>query len=468
MSKNQYGLTNSGLNIPSFGTVKSEIESSIVAQIGAVDFEVPSILGVITSIAAERELTIWEQVKNIYDSFFIDTATGLSLDYVVASNLLTRLQPTYTKAICQLSGSNFTNVPAGSQVLLANTNTIFTIDGQVTINNDNCFSITLAVKDITQTTYTITINNSPIVYVKQEDDNAITILTALETMINEGTYNISADLISDVLTLTTIVATTSFSCYLSTAMEVGWVTTNALFICNDLGSIAAPSHTLTSIQTPIQGWISVDNVTAGLTGRNLESDIELRQRQQNSLNIAGAATDPAIRSRLLQVTGVTAVQVISDRIAHTINAIVLGGENLDVATMLQLVRPAGIKLIGNTEVSVTDPTGTYVINFTRPQNVYIFVQIALTVNADFIPDSTTTISNKIINYVNALGVNSNVVYQALFSAIYSVPGVTRANLLIGGSLDQESPPVLSDANINIDASQMPFTNSTFITITTSS
>ena len=465
MAKSQYGLTDKGLVLPSYVTVKSDIESSISAQIGAVDFEVPSIIGVVTSIVAEREIIIWEQVQNIFNAFFVDTATGISLDYVVASNLLTRLQPTYTKAICQLSGTNSTNIPKGSQILLSNSDTLFTLAQSTTINNDNCFSIVLSISDLTQVNYVITINNTPISYVKEEGDTAIIILAALETLINDGAYNVVADLVGDTLTITTVTAETSFKCYLSVGINIIWVTTNALFICNDSGSISAPSHSLVSIQTPIQGWITVDNITAGITGRDLETDVELRKRQQNSLNIEGCATDLAIQSRLLQVAGVTAVSVISDRTNHTISTTVLGGEDIDVATMLQLVRPAGIRLIGNTEVQVTDSTGTYTINFTRPQNVYIFVNIELTVNDAFVPESTVTIQNKIINYVNALGVNTTVVYQALYAAIYSVGGVTSANVLIGGSTDQTTPPVLASANIAISANQMPFTNSTFITIT---
>lgn len=468
MSKTQYGLTTTGLRIPSYGMVKGDIESSIVSQIGAVDFETPSILGVITSIAAERELIIWEQLQNIYNAFFVDTADGISLDYVVAGNLLTRLQPTYTKAICQLSGTNFTNIPKGSQIKLANSDTIFTIAQTTTINNDNCFNITFAINDLTQTTYTITINNVNISYIKQENDTAILILTALETLINEGAYNVVADLVGDTLVLTTANVETSFKCYFSIGFVIIWVTTNALFISNDVGSIIAPSHSLIDIQTPIQGWVTVDNLETGIVGRNLETDVELRRRQQNSLNISGSSTDPAIQSRLMQVEGVTAVQVVSDRTNHTINAIVLGGEDIDVATMLQLVRPAGISLVGNTTVQVTDSTGTYTINFTRPQNVYIFVNVELVVNDAFVQESIVTIKNKIINYVNALGVNTAVVYQALYAAIYSVSGITSAAILIGYSLDQnQQPNTMVSANIEIAANQMPFTNASLITITAS-
>jgi len=467
MSKNQYGLSDSGFSVPNFGTIKSEIESSMVAQIGAVNFEVPSILGVLTTIAAERELTIWEQVQNIYNSFFIDTATAGSLDYVVASNLLSRLKPSYTKVKCQLSGTNFTNIIAGSQALLANTDIVFTIDQNITISNENCYSIDLTISDATQANYTITINNTPIIYTKIEGDTVTTILAGLMALINSGSYNVNASLAADTLTIITSDMDVSFMCHVSIGVDIALVTSSAIFICNQTGSVVVPSHTLNNIQTPIQGWVSIDNITAGATGRNLETDIELRQRQQNSLNIEAVATDPAIQARVLQVAGVTSVQVVSDRVNHTISTIVLGGEDNAVASMLQLVRPAGIQLIGNTEVSVTDQTGTYIINFTRPDKMYIFVEINLTVNSNFLPASIPEIKNLIVNYINALGVNNTVIYQALYAFIYSVSGVTAATVLIGGTLDQSVIPTLNPANIAITDNRIPFIESTFITITTS-
>ena len=465
MAKTKNGLSNLGLNIPSFKEIKDEIEASIVSQLGAVDFEVPSILGTFTSIFAERELSIWEQVQNVYNSFFVDTATDISLDYVVASNLLTRLQPTNTKALCQVTGTNFTNITQGSQIKLVNDEIVFTISSPITINNENCISIAIDIIDMSKANYTITISDKLISYNTQIDDTKIIVLTALASVINLGDYGVTAALVDGILIVTSKQPNISFSCYVTAAMEFESVTANALFICNTLGNVAAPSHSLTRIQTPIQGWISVDNLVSGLTGRNLETDVELRLRHQNSLNIGGASTSPAIQSRILQVQGVTSVQVISDVINHTINTIVMGGEDLGVASMLQLVRPAGIKLIGNKQISVTDSTGTYMINFTRPDTMYIFIKIRLTVDNTFNPDSKATISSKIIDFINKLGVNNQVTYQALFVSIYSVPGVTSAEVLIGGTLNSEVEPALGTNNIAISSSQVAFTNASFITIT---
>jgi uncharacterized phage protein gp47/JayE len=465
MTKTNYGLTDKGLSIPSFDAVKADIESAIVAQLGAIDFEVPSVYGVLTSIIAERELVVWEQVQSIFNSFFVDTATGTSLDYVVAGNLLSRLRPTSTKATCQLSGSNYTNIPAGSQILLKHSDTTFTLQQPAILSNESCFSININVINTDKVEYSITINGHKVTYTKLEHDTEGLIAESLSRLINEGGYNVVGDVISSSITITTASVSKSFSCFITDGLEITQVTNNAIFICDKIGNIAAPSHSLTEIQTPIQGWNSIDNISSGTAGRDLETDVELRKRQRDSLNIAGSATDYAIQARLAQVAGVTSVKVISDREAHTINALVLGGEDIDVAKTLQIVRPAGIKLIGNTEVVVTDSSGTqYAIKFTRPQNVYIFVGVNLTKNDAFKDAAVDIIKNKIINYVNTLGVSSIVAYQALYAAIYSVAGVTNAEVLIGGTIDESTIPTLKAENVTISDGQMPITHTNKITI----
>jgi len=85
------------------------------------------------------------------------------------------------------------------------------------------------------------------------------------------------------------------------------------FLAQNYGPIAAPANSLTEIVTPIAGWTSLTNPQAGNTGRNQETDAELRIRRAQSLHSQGAATVEAIRSRLLQeVPGVTSVTVFEN------------------------------------------------------------------------------------------------------------------------------------------------------------
>ncbi|WPY01461.1 Phage baseplate J-like protein (plasmid) [Candidatus Trichorickettsia mobilis] len=460
-----YGLSDSGLKIPTFDEIKVELESKLSSKLGGIDFELPSVYGTFSNVMSEELAILWEELQKLYNAFFVDTATGVSLDYVVAGNLLARLKPTYTKAVCQLTGVNSTYVPAGSQVMVKNSDITFSLIDGVTLSNTDCYAITLLIKEVKIGQYKITLDNADVAYTATAEDSDFTILIKLKELINSGEYITTADIINSSLNLIVKDVLKTFSCVVSDNIAIEEVSNNANFICDKVGKISAPAYSLTEIQTPVQGWSSVINVSSAVSGRELETDVELRDRQRKSLSIAGSSTDPAIEARLLQVTGVTAAKVTSDRDTHTINALVLGGEDNDVAKTLHSVRPAGIKLLGNTEIIVTDNSGIqYPIAFTRPTKIWISVQVDITKNSNFKEGSASVIKEKILTYINSIGVANAVTYQALFGIIYSVEGVVDAVVKIGGSLDESVVPTLKSENVAISDGQMPITNETKVVI----
>lgn len=461
-----YGLSDSGLKIRTFDEIKTELENKLSSRLGAIDFELPSVYGTFTNVMSEELAILWEEVQKLYNSFFVDTATGVSLDYTVAGNLLARLRPTYTKAICQLSGVTETYIPAGSQIMIKNSSVTFSLSEDVTLSNTNCYSIDIGIIEVkAQKKYAVTLNNTEIAYTTTVEDTEFTILSKLKQLINDGQYTATADIINSTLKLIAKDVAIVFSCTVTDNLNIEEVANNANFICDIVGKISAPSYSLTEIQTPIQGWSSVNNVTGATVGTELETDVELRDRQRKSLTIAGSGTDPAIEARLLQITGVTAAKVTSDRDAHTINALVLGGDDQDIAKTLQLVRPAGIKLIGNTEKVVIDKNGVeHSIAFTRPTKIWISVQVDITKNDSFKTGSAAAIKTKILSYINSTGVAKAVTYQALFGIIYSVDGVVNAVVKIGGSLEESATPELKPENVAISAGQMPITADAKVTV----
>ena len=118
----------------------------------------------------------------------------------------------------------------------------------------------------------------------------------------DGTITINADE-SDV----------PFSIAVGTNLSITAQSTPVVFLSQDFGPIAAPVNTLTEILTPISGWISINNLKAGVTGRFIETDAELRIRRNNSLRLLGAGTVESIRARLLQqVPGVISALVFEN------------------------------------------------------------------------------------------------------------------------------------------------------------
>lgn len=141
------------------------------------------------------------------------------------------------------------------------------------------------------------------------------ITAGISSVINAGAEPISAiDNLDG--TFQIIADDSSLPFVLNTAanMSVTSVSSPINFLADNFGVIPAPIGSLTEILTPIAGWQSLTNTTAGITGREIETDAELRLRRQNSVRIIGAATVEAIRARLLQeVAGVTQAFVFENR-----------------------------------------------------------------------------------------------------------------------------------------------------------
>lgn len=149
------------------------------------------------------------------------------------------------------------------------------------------------------------------------------------------------------------------------------------FLAQSYGPISVPANSLTEILTPVAGWTSLTNPQAGITGRNQETDEELRLRRVNSLRILGAATVEAIRSRLLQeVPGVTSVFIFEnvtmtqDPITLSVSADFVAGNTVQVqfegsnigsvsytTTHLQMMTDIAALIASQSEVETAIVTG---------------------------------------------------------------------------------------------------------------
>jgi len=159
---------------------------------------------------------------------------------------------------------------------------------------------------VSQPTYAIT-------YQTPASNNALT--ASLTSVINSGAQPITAiDNMNGTITINADDSDVPFSIAVGTNLNITAQATPVIFLSQDFGPIVAPINTLTEILTPISGWISINNPKAGLTGRFIETDAELRIRRNNSLRLLGAGTVESIRARLLQqVPGVTSAFVFENR-----------------------------------------------------------------------------------------------------------------------------------------------------------
>lgn len=217
--------------------------------------------------------------------------------------------------------------------------------------------------------------------------------------------------------------------------------------CDTPGAIPAPAGTITGIYTPLVGWNAVTNAENATPGTNVETDAEVRARRNLLFNKLQNGTAEAIVSALVRLTGVQFVSLIvnstdstdADGIpAHSICAIVKGGENEDVAEAIYKSKAPGVSTYGNTTHNYTDSTG-YInpIKFSRPTEIATSATITIRTLSGYDEDRVLPkIKYAIVDEINALGIGKNwgvtTAYRDIYNAFendcpFIITGITGSN-----------------------------------------
>jgi hypothetical protein len=249
------------------------------------------------------------------------------------------------------------------------------------------------------------------------------------------------------------------------------------FISEVKGSITVPVNSLNKIKTLVPGWISINNDAAGVTGRDNETDYDLRERRKISLSLPGRGTLESLRAKILNLKEVTAVlveenitdQTIGILTPHSFLITVNGGSDEDIAEAIWMYKPIGIACVGEVAVTITDLSNNQqVVKFNKARKIYAFIDISLTTNSTFTVASIDTIKSEIINEILSLTLGETLIYQTFFGIIYKHSGILTASILLGKSDNPEASDVTKTAaNITIDSREIIVTDPSKINITSS-
>lgn len=240
------------------------------------------------------------------------------------------------------------------------------------------------------------------------------------------------------------------------------------------GNVVANAGTITVISTPVAGWTAVTNPLDADPGDDIDTDTQLRLRREQELSRAGSATVNAIRADLLAVTDVDSVTVLDNPTdvvdgnglrPHSVEAIVLGGTDADVAAGLFDTVAGGIRTEGSTTETVEDDQGfSHSISFSRPTEVEIWLEIDIDIDADEYP---ATGDDLVKAAVAAFGdanydVGDDVVLSKLNVPICTVAGITDITEIRVG---RAASPI-STSNESIGARELARLDTSRILVTT--
>lgn len=195
--------------------------------------------------------------------------------------------------------------------------------------------------------------------------------------------------------------------------------------CATAGAVAALAGTVTGINTPTRGWISVTNPNAASVGSAAETDAALRIRQAQSVALASVTPFDALDGAIANISGVTRHKLYENDTgavdanglpAHSITAVIDGGDVTEISTTIQLKKGQGVTPNGTTHITVADKYGNpHVIGFNRPVPVPVYIAISLQAFTAYTTQIGEDIKTAIAAYINALTIGDDVLLSRVYS-----------------------------------------------------
>lgn len=256
--------------------------------------------------------------------------------------------------------------------------------------------------------------------------------------------------------------------------------------CDTLGAISAPINTLINVVSNPSGIVTtVTNPAPATIGRDKETDESLRQRMDISNSKPARGFPTAFLANILNVSGVifARIYVNNEEVIvgilnpHVTAAVVVGGDDTEVAQAILQSSVGGQKFQGNTPIVFEDDFGNpQTITFYRPEQLQINVQVDLidTPDTAFPENGVELIKQAIVDYsiggARALGINngfdedgfppgSDILLSRLYTPINSVPGHKIDNLQIS-----VEPALVAPLDITVGFNQVGFFDIANITI----
>lgn len=197
------------------------------------------------------------------------------------------------------------------------------------------------------------------------------------------------------------------------------------------------------IVNPQSGINSVTNPDAFFNGQDEESDEQLQKRFYESLGKVGARRVESIEANVLdEVQGVRAAIAIENdtneidaqgRPPHSVETVVLGGLDKDVAMAIFRKKGGGIRAYGKSVYTFTDNRGiTHEIGFTRATKVSIYVKVMVKKNKQYPLNGDDLIIAQIVKYIggkyngilfNGVGMSADVICSKAEAHVLAVDGI---------------------------------------------
>lgn len=448
-----YGLLATGFSPKTVDIIRTEINAQLTYYFGpSLDLD-NGLLSRLVGIVSERYASLWELAEQIVSSQDADKATGVYLDAVALLIGALRVEAAYSTVTLTLTGTPATAVPSGQRVNTSTTAVTF-----LTATNG---TITSVPAWLAATVYIAgqRVTNASNVYQCVTGGTSVTGPTGTPAAGTRIFFDTSGTLV-----------------WRYQGPGTGAIDVAGQSVLKD--AMIGVSGDISVIGTPVGGWTGCDNVLDATPGYINQVDEAFRLTREEELSQAGTSTQTAIQAALIAVAGVTSVTVFVNETdttdgfgltPHSVEALVRGGADADIGTVLLNQVAAGIHTAGNSSVAVLDSNNiSHTIGFSRPVVFNIGVIINLTKNpATYAVNGDLLVKQAIALAGNARGAGYDAVSSTVLAWAFGVLGVLDVPTLplISSVVYPGVPPTPTvSTSITISTRQLSAWDTSWITV----
>ena len=475
-----YGVTPTGFQKMRLPEILAGVNADVQAALGVpISSQAASVIGQLNGVYAAREAALWDLAEGIYYSQYPGTAEGANLDNATSYAGVPRDPATKSEVWLTATGIVGTSLPAGAIIKSSvDASAVFAVKTATTLSAASAVFAAIGSPTVLTTgvTYSITVNSVTYSYTTGSGATIAIILSGLASALS-GLAGATVTASATELTITFTDQITANTISVSTNLSILRVGTPVLYAATQYGPISANIGELTVIVTSVSGLTSVANHNVVNVGSYTDDDVNLRLGYADRVYLPGRTQVENILAHLLEdVVGVTAARVYENdtpnmdsagRPPNSIEAVVLGGANIDIANTIRLIKSGGIPTYGSQAVVVTDSQGVeYTINFNRPSLLKVWLKIQITPSGEgtFAADTPQQAQALAAQQVFAIG--QDVILQALggpiFKNLQAIGYVT-----ITGCVSNTTPSsgAYTTANITVDPRSLAQMSADRITVT---
>jgi hypothetical protein len=385
---------------------------------GLTDINTGSVLRTfVESMSREIEL-LYEEMDQVYQAGFIDTATGPALDLVVSMLGIKRKSSTNANGLVTFwKDSDPPEINASESILY---------DGR------ESYELKAAPMKVIEVTASI----DGVSHVFQQDKDYL-VESNLIKWIPEGIRpedrkEFSIEYVTN--QIMTVPAETVVSTYAKQSKDIiffrtlkdgilkqnndgKWETTVEIAALSPGTGGNALAGTIKIMPKPPLGIDKVINRSNIGGGTDAEPDNSLRERAKKVLDVKGKATLESLRTALEGIDGIQSPPVLIDMpdgVPGIVKAIIDGGNEREIQVVIENVRAAGI-----------------LVEFDRPKIILLDIDLTLSVTRKVASEQTviSAVEDKIKDFVSALKIGDDLIVNQLISVLLRIPEVLDINEL---------------------------------------